>query len=194
MSDYITLDLLVDIISKNVEKGKTIQFYTFLDKSFYSFRRTESIYRSAKNLMSISVVIQYDNLGKTNTEGKSLCIDDKKCDFCHDSIKKHYKSAKMFGCGHIYHLKCCSEYKGEKVCHICIKEEKGDDLEKDENFKVNRIMEISDEEIENLRKIEEKIDEKKKKLISKGRLAVLKKMRKKRREINAVLNGDALSL
>ena len=194
MSDYITLDLLVDIISKNVEKGKTIQFYTFLDKSFYSFRRTESIYRSAKNLMSISVVIQYDNLGKTNTEGKSLCIDDKKCDFCHDSIKKHYKSAKMFGCGHIYHLKCCSEYKGEKVCHICIKEEKGDDLEKDENFKVNRIMEISDEEKENLKKIEEKIDEKKKKLISKGRLAVLKKMRKKRREINAVLNGDAVSL
>ena len=59
MSDYITLNLLVGIIAENCKKWKSIEFYTFLDKSFYSFRRSEQILKCAKNLIMWMIVFYY---------------------------------------------------------------------------------------------------------------------------------------
>ena len=192
MSDYITLDLLVEIISANVSKGKIIEFYTFLDKSFYSFRRTETILLSGKNLMSTSILIHYDDLGKLKTEGKHILITEQKCDFCKNYIKSFNSyQFKLFECGHKYHIHCCAEEKEEKVCYVCTKEEIGDNMERAQNFKEGQILILENEEDKkNQEEINKKLEERKRKMMVKGRLGLLKKIRKKRREINAVLNGD----
>ena len=192
MSDYITLDLLVDIIANNCNEGKIIEFYTFLDKSFFSFRRTETILESGKNLMSTSILIQFDDFGKIKTEGKHIVVYKNKCDFCKNCLDKFNSySMKLFECGHRYHLSCCAEEKGEMCCYICTKEDIGDDLERSKNFKEGKIvLSINDEEKEKLKKIKEKLEDKKKALINKKRLDSLKNFRQKRREINAVINEN----
>ena len=59
-----------------------------------------------------------------------------------------------------------------------------------EDFKVGcKINKISDSEKEAQENIEKKLEERKKKSLMKGRLGVLKKIRKKRREINDVVSG-----
>ena len=192
MSDYITLDLLVDIIANNCNEGKIIEFYTFLDKSFFSFRRTETILESGKNLMSTSILIQFDDFGKIKTEGKHIVVYKNKCDFCKNCLDKFNSySMKLFECGHRYHLSCCAEEKGEMCCYICTKEDIGDDLERSKNFKEGKIvLSINDEEKEKLKKIKEKLEDKKKAFINKKRLDSLKNFRQKRREINAVINEN----
>ena len=191
MSDYITLDLLVEIIAHNCNEGKIIEFYTFLDRSFYAFRRTETILNSGKNLMSTSVLIQYDELGRMKTVGKHIYLAEDKCDYCKKDLQNLFSySFKLFECGHKYHLNCCAQEKGEIVCYVCTKEEIEDNEERAQNFFAgNVINELTEEEIKNYEKIEKKSDERKKKIMNKGRLNLLKKIRKKKREINAVLNG-----
>ena len=194
MSDYITLDLLVEIIANNCNEGKIIEFYTFLDKSFFSFRRTETILESGKNLMSTSILIQYDDFGKIKTEGQFVVINKNRCDFCKNNLTKFNSfSMKMFECGHRYHLSCCAEENQVKVCYICTKEEIGDNLERAKNFKEGKISLIMDDnEKEKLKNIQEQLENNKKKQINNKRLEALKKLRKKRREINAVVNGSVV--
>ena len=194
MSDYITLDLLVEIISANVSQGKIIEFYTFLDKSFFSFRRTETILQSGKNLMSTSILIHYDDLGKLKTEGKHISISEQKCDFCKNYIKDFNSyQFKLFECGHKYHIHCSAEEKGVKVCYICTKEEIGDNAERAQNFKEGKLVILENEEDKKKQEeIQKKLEEKKRRFMAKGRLGLLKKIRKKKREINAVLSGNII--
>ena len=193
MSDYITLDLLVEIIANSIgegKHGKIIEFYIFLDKSFFSFRRTEKILQSGKNLWATSILIKYDELGLLKTKGKHIYLYENRCDFCKQLIKENDYIFKMFECGHKYHLNCCAEEKGEKICFTCRKEEVGDEIDLIEDFKVGcKINKISDSEKEAQENIEKKLEERKKKILMKGRLGVLKKIRKKRREINDVVSG-----
>ena len=191
MNDYITLDLLVDIIYAKCQQSNMREFYIFLDKSFYTFRRTETILQSGKNLMATSILIQYDNLEKINTEGKHIYMAETNCDFCKKNIKDlNTYTFKLFECGHKYHLNCCAEENEEKVCYVCTKLEIGDNEERAKNFKEgNAINEVSDEQKEKHEKEEKALEEKKKKSITKGRLNLLKKVRKKRREINSVISG-----
>ena len=196
MSDYITLDLLVDIIANNCNEGRIIEFYTFLDKSFFSFRRTETILESGKSLMATSILIQYDDFGKVKTEGKHLYVNKNRCDFCKTSlIGFNSYSLKLYECGHRYHLSCCAEEKEEKVCYVCTKEEIGDDLERSQNFKEGKMPEnqkLTEEEEEKLKEIQKKLEEKKRASANKGKLKSLKLLRKKKREINAVINGSVV--
>ena len=78
MSDYITLNLSVDIITKNIKRLKSKEFYKFLDKFFYYFRRTEQILIYAKNLISTSIIIQYDEKSQLKTLGSHLLLDNEK--------------------------------------------------------------------------------------------------------------------
>ena len=192
MSDYITLDLLVEIIANNCKNGKIIEFYTFLDKSFYAFRRTETILQSGKNLMSTSVLIQYDELGKVKTFGKHIFLMENKCDFCKFYLKSFNSySFKLFECGHKYHVNCCAEEKGEKCCYICTKEEIGDNEERAKNFKEGKlVLNLSNEEKQNQDKVQREIENKNRKQMNKVKLNLLKKIRKKQRELNAVLNDN----
>ena len=197
MSDYISLNLLVDIISKNVEKGKAIEFYTFLDKSFYSFRRSEQILKCGKNLMSTSVLIEYDDIRELNTLGKHLFIEEEKCSFCRFSLKSSSSNAfYLFVCGHRYHIGCTKLEEGEKVCFICrMNEIKGDEekvkqLEEGEvAVDKDKIEEMDEEEKE---KEEKKQIEKERKKINKTRLNALKKFRKKRREIDSLMRNNEI--
>ena len=192
MSDYITLDLLVEIIANNCKNGKIIEFYTFLDKSFYAFRRTETILQSGKNLMSTSVLIQYDELGRVKTFGKHIFLMENKCDFCKFYLKSFNSySFKLFECGHKYHVNCCAEENGEKCCYICTKEEIGDNEERAKNFKEGKlVLNLSDDEKQNQDKLKRQAEEKSRKQMNKTKLNLLKKIRKKQRELNAVLNGN----
>lgn len=191
MNDYINLDLLVDLIYSRCEKNLR-EFYIFLDKSFYAFRRTETILNSGKNLMSTSVLIQYDILGKIKTEGKYINYKRNKCDFCKNYITTQVSySFKLFECGHRYHLNCLAEENGEKVCYICTKQEIGDNSERAQNFKEGNIqIEMSDKEKQVQEKNKKEAEERKKRTDTKNRLNALKKIRKKRREINSVLKGN----
>ena len=194
MSDYITLDLIVEKIYQKCKESNMREFYIFLDKSFYAFRRTETILQSGRNLMSTSVLIQYDNMAEINTEGKQIYIIQAKCDFCKQNLKNaNSYSFKLFECGHKYHLNCCAEEKDEKVCYICTKKEIKDDEEREKNFKEgNVINEMNEEEKEKLDKIQKAVDERSRKFLNRGRLNQLKKIRKKRREINSVASGQIL--
>lgn len=190
MSDYINLELLVDIISQNVEKGKTIQFYTFLDKAFYSFGKSKVIYQNGKNVMTSTVLFRYDCIGNLNTKGKNLYLNTNKCNYCNNLITKNSFRLRMFRCGHIYHLGCCAQQNGKSLCIVC--KEKGeyeDKMEESENFSIGTFKQILfDEEINNQKNLEKELEKKSKQKIAKGRLAILKKMRQKRREINSNLN------
>ena len=192
MSDYINLNLLVEIIAKNCEKWKTIEFYTFLDKSFYSFRRSEQILNCGKNLMSTSVLIQYDDLRHIKTLGKHLFLDNEKCNFCKLKLKNNENySFILFTCGHKYHTGCRAEENRIKVCYTCRKNEIKDDKEKMKQLKEGK-GELEDNFLEREKQEKEgkKIEEKNKKKILKERLTQLKKLRKKRRQIDSILTGN----
>ena len=193
MSDYINLNLLVDIIAKNCEKWKTIEFYTFLDKSFYSFRRSEQILRCGKNLMSTSVLIQYDDLRKIKTLGKHLAIDEEKCNLCKSKLNNNDNNTFiLFKCGHQYHVGCCAEEDSLKVCYVCRMSEIKDDKEKIKQLKEGKGEDVEESfiEIEKRKAKEKKEEEKKKKNVVKNRLAQLKKLRKKRRQIDSIITGN----
>ena len=184
MSDCINLEALVDIISKNVEKGKTIQFYSFLSNAFYSKGKSQEIYQCGKNMMTSTVIYRYDSLGDLNTKGKNLDFNTNKCNYCNNIIKKNSFSLKMFNCGHIYHLSCCAQLNGEKVCYLCEKQ-----MGNSEDLCIGKFMGAIDEEENNMQKeVEKKKEQENKKNILKRRLAILKNMRIKRREINNNLN------
>ena len=192
MSDYITLNLLVDIIAKNCEKWKTIEFYTFLDKSFHSFRRSEEILKCGKNLMSTNILIHYDDLRTIKTEGHFIYLDKERCNSCGVYLKDNNTySFRMFACGHKYHISCCAEEQGKKVCYVCRKNEiKGDDEKLKQLKQGNLENEISYLEQEKQEKLEKKLEEKEKKSGINKRLTALKKLRKKRREIDSYMRKN----
>jgi len=181
MSDCINLELLVDIISKNVEKGKTIQFYTFLSNTFYSKGKSQVIYQCGKKMMTSTIIFRYDSLGDLNTKGKNLYINTNICNYCNKSIKNYYY-VKMFNCGHIYHLECSASVDSEYVCYVCEKQ-KGN-IE-DANIVFYNFITKDEEEM--LKGVDKKKEQETKKNTLKGRLAILKNMRNKRREINSNL-------
>ena len=192
MSDYITLNLLVDIIAKNCEKWKTIEFYTFLDKSFHSFRRSEEILKCGKNLMSTNILIHYDDLRTIKTEGHFIYLDKERCNSCGVYLKDNNTySFRMFACGHKYHISCCAEEQGKKVCYVCRKNEiKGDDEKLKQLKQGNLENEISYLEQEKQEKLEKKLEEKEKKSGINKKLTALKKLRKKRREIDSYIRKN----
>ena len=192
MSDYITLNLLVDIIAKNCEKWKTIEFYTFLDKSFHSFRRSEEILKCGKNLMSTNILIHYDDLRIIKTEGHFIYLDKERCNSCGVYLKDNNTySFRMFACGHKYHISCCAEEQGKKVCYVCRKNEiKGDDEKLKQLKQGNLENEISYLEQEKQEKLEKKLEEKEKKSGINKKLTALKKLRKKRREIDSYMRKN----
>ena len=192
MSDYITLNLLVDIIAKNCEKWKTIEFYTFLDKSFHSFRRSEEILKCGKNLMSTNILIHYDDLRTIKTEGHFIYLDKERCNSCGVYLKDNNTySFRMFACGHKYHISCCAEEQGKKVCYVCRKNEiKGDDEKLKQLKQGNLENEISYLEQEKQEKLEKKLEEKEKKSGINKKLTALKKLRKKRREIDSYMRKN----
>ena len=196
MSDYINLNLLVEIIAKNCEKWKTIEFYSFLDKSFYSFRRSEQILKCGKNLMSTSVLIQYDNIREMRTLGKNLFLEQEKCNFCKFSLKSSISdSFWMFSCGHKYHIGCTKLEKGQKVCFVCRMNEIKGDEEKEKELKeaANLVVEKEineDEDDEEAEKKKKELMEKERRINNKKKLTALKKLKKKRREIDTFIRNS----
>ena len=189
MSDYITLELLVEMIAKKIGEGrhgKIIEFYTFLDKSLYAFRRNETILKSCKNLMATTILIHYKDLGLLKTKGKSTCRNI--CNYCRCPIKDETVSFTMFECGHKYHKKCCSQEQNEKICYVCKKQEVGKDIDQIDLKIGKNVIEENDNEIKE-KELSKKEDERKKRFLRKARLNDLKKLRKKRREINDVISG-----
>ena len=184
MSDCINLESLVDIISKNVEKGKAIQFYTFLSNTFYSKGKSQVIYQCGKNMMTSTIIFRYDSLGDLNTKGKNLYLNTNKCNYCNKLIMKNSYSLKIFNCGHIYHLRCCAKENFENVCYLCEKQ-----MGNIEDLNIEKFNDfVSEEERNNQKEVEKKREQESKKNILKRRLAILKNMRIKRREINSNLN------
>jgi len=199
MSDYISLNLLVEIIAKNCEKWKTIEFYTFLDKSFYSFRRSEQILKCGKNLMSTSVLIQYDDIRELRTLGKNLFLSEEKCNFCKFSLKNSVnESFWMFACGHKYHIGCTKLEEGQKICYVCrMNEIKGDEekvkqLKEAKNIVIEKENNEEEEDEDAAEKKKKELMEKERRMNNKKKLNALKKLKKKRREIDTFLRSSDL--
>ena len=97
----------------------------------------------------------------------------------------------MFACGHKYHISCCAEEQGKKVCYVCRKNEiKGDDEKLKQLKQGNLENEISYLEQEKQEKLEKKLEEKEKKSGINKKLTALKKLRKKRREIDSYMRKN----
>ena len=192
--DNISLKLLVEIIAENCKKLKSIEFYTFLDRSFYSFRRSEQIFNCAKNLMETSILIQYDEQSQLKTVGHHLLLEGEKCNFCKFKLKSNTNNSHIeFNCGHKYHVNCCWEENNTKVCYVCRMIEIKGDEEKIKMLKEAQAPpELSYLEKENLEKQELKKEEKEKRKGLKSRLNTLQKIKKKRKEIDAYLISNEM--
>ena len=189
MSDYINLNLLVGIIYENCNKWKSIEFYTFLDKSFYSFRRSEEIFKCTQNLMSKSILINYDEISELKTVGDYILIDQDKCDFCKFKLKSsNNDSFILFMCGHKYHVNCCWLEKNKKQCYLCNISDIDIDKEKAKKLiEAQSVPELSYLEKEKLEKEELKKEERERKKGIKSKIAALQKIKKKRKEIDSYL-------
>ena len=194
MNDYINLNLLFEMITENCQKFKLVEFYSFLAKSFYTFRRTESIYNSVKKLFATLIMILYDNLGLDNSKGDIVAYETK-CNYCLSSFSRTNPNSMIhFRCGHKYHPNCCLEENDEKVCYICRKEElKKEDKDCDDLMKDKNEPSSINEEEENKEKQEEeerKAKENERKKNNRSKLACLRKLRNKNREINSLLSSN----
>ena len=189
MSDYVSLNLLVATIAENCKKWKSIEFYTFIDKSLFSFRRSEYILKCTENLMTTSILIDYDKKAELKTLGTHIFLDEEKCDYCKFKLKSNNNDSYIsFACGHKFHVNCCWEEKNIKVCYICRIIEIGCDNEKAKNLKeAQPAPELSYLEQEKKEKEEIKKEEREKKKKIKSKLSALQKLKKKRREIDAYL-------
>jgi hypothetical protein len=134
--------------------------------------------------MTSTIIFRYDSLGDLNTKGKNLYLNTNKCNYCNKLIMKNSYSLKIFNCGHIYHLRCCAKENFENVCYLCEKQ-----MGNIEDLNIEKFNDfVSEEERNNQKEVEKKREQESKKNILKRRLAILKNMRIKRREINSNLN------
>ena len=194
MVDYINLNLLLEIIAKNCAKLQSIEFYTFLDKCFYSFRRTERILKYGEHLNAISILIKFDDIRHMKTIGKNIYLEEDKCDFCKFSLKSSANmSFMMFFCGHKYHIGCTKLENNKNVCYVCRMNEIGDDNEKIKELKnANNIVINVENNEEEKEELEKKLKEKERRAKNKKKLNALKKLKKKRKEVDIFLRSNDL--
>ena len=191
MGDYITLPLLVGIVADNCRGARLVEFYSILDKVFFSFRRSEDILKCAKESVLNYIIIELNNLEKINTTGMCLppfeLIRNELCNYDLCIIFNNYKGKfKIFKCGHKYHEECCASENQTDVCYICRKEEinQANNIIGKDFMEANVINQNQDENhINNLKKNEKKLLN----ALKRSRLAGLKKLRNKKREANNML-------
>ena len=102
------------------------------------------------------------NIIAQNQKEKSQ--NKERCNSCGVYLKDNNTySFRMFACGHKYHISCCAEEQGKKVCYVCRKNEiKGDDEKLKQLKQGNLENEISYLEQEKHEKLEKKLEEKEK--------------------------------
>ena len=92
-----------------------------------SYSHLRNILKSAKNLLSNSVLYHIVDLKKLNNEGAGY--DLYKCDHCGILFDdKSEESINIFACSHKYHTVCPNTNKTNSICIICKRNEIEDNI------------------------------------------------------------------
>ena len=200
MTEYIPTKYIVDIMcekcgSAGFKKFKNLNYLMFSDYRIESLSMgiTKGFFKSEIERQLNDFIFQFN-------KGNNIVLDF--CDFCGKSIKYYYLDKIIyFKCNHIFHKICFDKKKCDKnICPICRKkeadlyeyeeEEKKNiacdqlfdiDFKKEENVIVNNIQQNTDKQLE-IQKIK----------LRKKNIAKLKRINRKKKEINYLLNDEIL--
>ena len=183
MTDYISLPLIIDVMGEKFGEAGFSKFYQLNYMMLSNLRLSENIFNLMKNLIESIVSLELDNYLHERTSGHVFNFFS--CDLCNEFFgKPHIDELKYFYCNHVYH-KICILKEGGDECPICKKNDCIMSENEDNYFKV--IDEVKKKEIL------EKKEEMNKKRIRRENMIKLKKINKKKREINKVFNNDLFS-
>ena len=153
MSNYVSIKEIIKIVSDNYKDAEFKEFKSILLQILNSNGSQITIYTNAKNLLKNCVLLNEENLIKSNIHGNVIKINE--CSQCHKEFDKSSKSKEtifVFKCGHMLHSKCIVRDYSEDgefvICNLCRENE----IESSTNntgftsIKINNIMNHSDDE------------------------------------------------
>ena len=184
MTDCISLPLIMDVMAEKCGEAGFTKFKQLNLMMFSNFRLKENIFNHMKNLIESGVSLEVDNYLHERNRGHIANFIT--CALCNKFLgSSHIDNLKYFSCNHVYH-KLCFLKEGEEECPIC---KKNDCIinKNESNFFKEMDEDKKNDIIEEMRKTEEELN---KKNIRRNRLIKLKKINKKKREINKVFNND----
>lgn len=122
MCCYVNIKLIIDSVTKEYQEAEFKEFKNLLIKVLRSNDRLTNILRSARTLLSNSVLYNVVDFKRAYSKGnvyKKLV-----CNVCHRKLadkNKEYFFA--FRCGHLAHEKCTKIVQDEPECIVCQKNE-----------------------------------------------------------------------
>ena len=189
MSDYISLPLILDIMSEKCGEAGFTKFKELNYLMFFNFRLRENMYKYMKNSIESRVNLEINNYLYERNKGHFSNFY--KCAECQEFLgSSNIDKIIYFSCNHIYHKICFIKNREKgKECYICKKLKKNDnDCFGDKNDN-NNYFKIIDEvkENENIEKMKKKEEEFNKVKKRREKMIQLRRINKKKREINNVL-------
>ena len=185
MTDCISLPLIFKVLGDKcgelgISKFKKLNYLMFLN-----YRLSEKIFNLQKNLIESGVSLEIDDYLYERNKGHFASIIT--CSICNEFIgDQHLDEIKYFSCNHVFHLICYLKNGEDDECPICKKNDCIINQKESNYFKI--IDEIKyNQNIEKMRKKEEELNKKKKR---KEKMVQLKKINKKRKEINNLFYND----
>ena len=133
MCGFISIQKLVEIMSKDLQEEECKEFKLFMVKSLTSLSRFIRILHGTKKLISDIVMKEHDEYDINWIRGKNFETKHKNCDFCYKKLEDNC-FAHYFKCGHILHDSCVFEIKGFCFCSLCKKIENLENAKYHENI------------------------------------------------------------
>ncbi|MCQ2817604.1 MAG: hypothetical protein MJ252_10100 [archaeon] len=125
MCSYVSIKKIIENVTENYKNAGIKEFREILTQMLNNYSNLTKIYLSAKELLCNSVVLNENELLKSNSKGNNFAIE--RCDECDkdfEKIKCIPEKILIFPCGHICHDKCAAiEGNSDSVCSVCRRNE-----------------------------------------------------------------------
>jgi hypothetical protein len=189
MTDFISLPLIMEILGEKCREARFTKFKELNFLIFSNFRLDENIFTLSKNLIDTGLNLEINNFIYERNKGHIASLR-----YCSSCLKylwiNKFDEIKYFNCNHVYHRKCFLKEGEENECPICKRNEcvfnYNDNIYFDEIDKIKINKEINEE----MRKEEKELNKNK---IKREKIIKLKRLRKKRNEINQIFNNDTFN-
>ena len=185
MTNQISLPVILDLMGEKCGDAGFTKFRELNFMMFSNFRLSENILELSSNLIGKRIGIEIDNYLYERNKGHSAIF--RKCDECHEYLGiGNIDEIKYFRCNHIFHKVCFLQKEINDECYICRKNDCVSEI-----YESNRFDKVDEERhkaiVEKMRKKEEEENRKNKR---RAKLIQLKRINKKKREINYTLNNN----